>query len=522
LKDCSALTSDCGAVYTFASDGGGTEIRYNVIECGNKNDQGAMRKLREGLYVDNCSRNFSIHHNIVVGGGSGLRTNLPDSNTSCYNNTVIGSQYGYGIYGFPKDIADMSHLSFFNNLFINLQKSDIHYLAHENGVPKEYYGSLVRGGVPVPSDGHRRPRSWNNESIKGEIDSSYHFAGNVPADVGAVATGGAMFRYGADWKYRSRNNTPDRGLPGAMLVNRHLRARIVDNTARINAVDYSVLSGYNGLASLVYTGQERNIFAPAGLDFEICSTTPRMGKRADLWDAPRVAPMAVEQLDAGTVRLAQKGSEAAGLNVEIVFHLGDPFVDQTITTWPDSDIQSSHTFWASYMLFVQNTSLYLRGCLQDDPRTQWLEMVSAGHNGTGSGTYFRPWNPAGRAWYEFLTDNPVRRQAVFETPASRAATEKAGFKLGNLKSFDNFFFGFVDDYVALWIFRQPANGRFTTWISASGAQALRRPAADFGIESGPQKAGERRTFYVRFVYKPYAGLDDLLEEVGRFQQPRSQ
>ena len=479
-----------------------------------------MAKLPEGLYVD-CSRNYSIHHNVVVGGAHGIRTNFPDSNTTCHNNTVIGSVYGYGLYGFPKDDADMSHQSFFNNLFINLRKGDIEYLAHENGLLKEYSGSLVNGHVPVPSDISRRPKGGNDVSVKGETDSAYHFVGYLPSEVGAVENGHRTFKYGADWILRPAVATMGCKLPGVMLVGHHLRVQIVDNSTRINAVDYSLLPGYNGLASLVYTGQERNIFAPAGLDYESCSTVPKLGKRADVWDAPRVAPMTLEQVDDSTARLAQKGSDAAGLNVEITFHLGDTHIDQTITTWPDSDIQSSRTFWASYMLFVQNTSLYLRGLLEDAPRSQWLEMTSAGHNGTASGTYFRPWNPAGKAWYEFLTDNPVRRQTVFETPASRAATGKAGFKLGNLGSFDGFFFGFVDNFVALWIFRQPANGHLTTWISASGAQALRRPAADFGIESGPQKAGEKRVFSVRFVYKPYAGLDDVLEEVERFKIPQA-
>ena len=260
-------------------------------------------------------------------------------------------------------------------------------------------------------------------------------------------------------------------LVDVILTNVHLRARFVDNSIRINAVGDDSLPGYSGLASLVYIEQGRNLFAPAGLNYETCSTVPKMGQRADLWNAPRVGPMALEQLDAHTVRLTQRGAEAAGLNVEIVYHLSETQVDQTITTWPDTDIESSHTFWASYMLFVQNTSLYLRAALKDNPQTSWLELTSAGHSGSGSGTYFRPFNPAGKAWYEFLTDNPVRRQALFETPASRAATEQAGFKLGQLTSFDNFFFGFVDDYVALWIFRQPENGRFNPWISASGAQA---------------------------------------------------
>jgi len=51
---------------------------------------------------------------------------------------------------------------------------------------------------------------------------------------------------------------------------------------------------------------------------------------------------------------------------------------------------------------------------------------------------------------------------------------------------------------------------------------VRRPAWDFGIWSGPQEAGERRTHYVRLVYKPFAGIDDVLEEVQRFQAPAAE
>jgi hypothetical protein len=312
---------------------------------------------------------------------------------------------------------------------------------------------------------------------------------------------------------------PESGPPGVMLTNGQLRARFVDNSSRLNAVSDGTLSGYNGLATLIHLGQGRNLFAPAGMNYECGSTVPKMGQRAELWNAPRVAPMAIEQIDAHTIRLTQKGAEAAGLNAEIIFHLGETYVDQTITIWPDADIESSRTFWASYMLLVQNTSLYLRAALKGEPQTRWLEMTSAGHSGSGSGTYFRLCDPTGRAWHEFLTDNPVRRQAVFETPASRAATEQAGFKLDQITSFDNYFFGFVDDHVALWIFRQPEQGRFNPWISASGAEAVRRPAWDYAIESGPQKAGERRSFHVRFVYKPYAGINDVLKEVECFQIP---
>ncbi len=306
-------------------------------------------------------------------------------------------------------------------------------------------------------------------------------------------------------------------LPGVLLTSGHLRVRFVDNSPRLNVAGDGLLPGYSGVASLVYAGQERNIFGPGGLNYEMGSTTHKQGQRSDLWNAPRMAPMALEKIDARTVRLTQKGAEAAGLNVEIVYRLGESYIDQTITTWPDTDIESSRTFWASYMLFLQNTSLYLRASLKDDPQMRWREMTSAGHNGSGRGTYFRCCEPAGKTSHELLIDDPVSRQEVFETATSRAATEAAGFRPGEITVFDNFYFGFVDDFVALSIFQPPAHGHFMPWLSASGAQALRRPAWDFSIESGPQRAGERRTYRLRFVYKPYAGLDDLLQEVERFR-----
>lgn len=313
-------------------------------------------------------------------------------------------------------------------------------------------------------------------------------------------------------------SSPIPELPGILLESDHLRARFVDNTSRLNVAGDGVLPGYSGVASLVYTGQERNIFGPGGLNYEMGSTLPKQGKLADLWNAPRIAPIKLEKLDARTVCLTQKGADAAGLNVEIVYRLGDSHIDQTVTTWPDTDIESSRTFWASYLLFIRNTSLYLRAALKDDPEMRWREMTSAGHNGSGRGTYFRSCELAGKAWHELLADDPVSRQAVFETPESRAATEAAGFRLGEITAFGNFYFGFVDDFVALTIFRPPARGYFMPCLSASGAQALRRPAWDFSIESGPQRAGERRTYRWRFVYKPYAGPNDVLQEVEHFRK----
>jgi len=92
--------------------GGGTEIYNNFVVCGNKGDNGTMHKLRMGLYVDNNSSNFVVHHNIVIGGGQGLCANMPNQGTRFYNNTVINADVGINFYGFPVDNADASSITF--------------------------------------------------------------------------------------------------------------------------------------------------------------------------------------------------------------------------------------------------------------------------------------------------------------------------------------------------------------------------------------------------------------------------
>jgi hypothetical protein len=311
--------------------------------------------------------------------------------------------------------------------------------------------------------------------------------------------------------------TADERLSGVILRRGPLRIRVTDNSPRHCALEDSIQSGYNGLASLTHEGQRRNVFEPAGLNYECSSTQPEYGAQKGVWNAPRVAPIALDQLDDRTARLTQSASDAAGLNAEIVFRLSETHVDQTITVWPDRAVESSSTFWASYMNLVQNTSLFVRGTLEGSGETCWLEMTSAGHRGGEKDVFFRPVDPTSREWHEFLIDNPVRRQAIFQTPETVAATEAAGFAAGRLASFDRFMFGFVDDCVLLWIFREPEGGAVHTWISASGAGAVRRPAWDFGLTTGPLSAGQKCTFSVRLVYKPYAGIEDVLAEAARFQ-----
>jgi hypothetical protein len=300
--------------------------------------------------------------------------------------------------------------------------------------------------------------------------------------------------------------------PGILMENKLLRVRIVDNSERYNSIFDNFVEGLNGVAVLMHADQRKNIFSTVGMNLEGTHTSPAFGRQKDAWNAPRVAPMQMKQIDSMTVRLTQSAREAAGLNFEIDYHLDGNYIDQTITFWPDIDIEQSDAFFASYMNQVQNTSLYLRRPQKSERPGEWLEVVSAGHGGQG-GVFSRPVDPVGKEWHEFLTDNPLLRQSRQQSPETRQATLDAGFSPYTEMAPDHFWVGFVDDYVLLMIFKEPA---FGMWISASGSLTTRNPAWDYQFFSGPQKANERRTYHVRAVYKKYQGIHDVLDEVERF------
>ena len=178
-----------------------------------------MSKCWDGLYLDNYCSNFTVDHNIVVGGTCGLRTNLSNENTLYANNTVIGSQYGYGIYSYPKDDAKTGKTRFYNNLFVALKGVDINYSGSENGQSVVYTGALKDGTVPCPVNPEQRIESGNNLRVSYIIENEgYQPADGSPAidagcviegitdgylgdapDIGAIEKGGKLFEYGATW-----------------------------------------------------------------------------------------------------------------------------------------------------------------------------------------------------------------------------------------------------------------------------------------------------------------------------------
>ena len=80
--------------YTWNTDGGNTEIAYNVLH-----DSRTQGYEGDGIYLDDSSSNFLIHHNIVYNFPTiGIYLHEGGSrNNQVYNNTVWKT--GYGIWG---------------------------------------------------------------------------------------------------------------------------------------------------------------------------------------------------------------------------------------------------------------------------------------------------------------------------------------------------------------------------------------------------------------------------------------
>ena len=79
------LTKDLGATYCVSTDGGGTVIAYNKIhDCLDTTYTGA------GVYLDDSSSNFTIHHNLITNVQYGIHLNHSIQNTNVSNNTLWG------------------------------------------------------------------------------------------------------------------------------------------------------------------------------------------------------------------------------------------------------------------------------------------------------------------------------------------------------------------------------------------------------------------------------------------------
>ena len=102
------IAHDLGMTYIVNQDGRGTEIHHNWFH-----DNLFKGGTSMGLYLDNFTANFLIHHNVMWGtADDGMRFNRPEQYTRFFNNTVIGTISHWGRW----DDDDMTGLMLANNI----------------------------------------------------------------------------------------------------------------------------------------------------------------------------------------------------------------------------------------------------------------------------------------------------------------------------------------------------------------------------------------------------------------------
>lgn len=102
IYNAGLISKDLGGFYTWGTDGKGTVIRYNIVHdiWPQGTPQYASVRVGNGIYLDNGSSNFLVHHNLVYRTPLyAIMMNDPSINNLVYNNTAVGSSSSGGSWG---------------------------------------------------------------------------------------------------------------------------------------------------------------------------------------------------------------------------------------------------------------------------------------------------------------------------------------------------------------------------------------------------------------------------------------
>ncbi|MBN1765487.1 MAG: right-handed parallel beta-helix repeat-containing protein [Sedimentisphaerales bacterium] len=178
------LTKDCGIIYTWGTDGGGTIIAYNHVH------DNYTAAYPAGIYIDNYCSNYTIHHNLVWNiPQTGIQLSCPIQNVYAYNNTIQAScNVAFSQWTPPGESSDQSTCKVINNL-------------HKCAI-----GSF---GSPPPDMHHNGDYAINPDGTlspgSGAIDAGYiipgitnGYTGPAP-DIGCYEYGLPPWQAGADW-----------------------------------------------------------------------------------------------------------------------------------------------------------------------------------------------------------------------------------------------------------------------------------------------------------------------------------
>ncbi len=183
------ICNDLGLTYAFWTDGKDTDIAYNYIHdnLGTKN--------QTGIYLDNWTYNFKVHHNIINNAGTGININKPHNYHQIYNNTLYKNTYSMGSWG--PDGTEIKNVKTFNNLTNTNKKTKWNYDAFYGTEMDSNYIYFEDNIFQDPQNDNFQLRKYSYPIDKG-ITSEFtkDFNGSLP-DLGAIESGSIPWEYGS-------------------------------------------------------------------------------------------------------------------------------------------------------------------------------------------------------------------------------------------------------------------------------------------------------------------------------------
>lgn len=171
------LTRDLGVAYCYITNGRGTVIANNWIHSNNNPG------FATGIYLDNGSSNFIVHHNVLwdIRSGEAIFYNVPSDNVQSYNNTTYQSGGTHSIKFDPP----MTNAKTYNNL------SD-----------KPFMGNDLQNNVQAAADfvgGSDDGLQFRPTSSSPAINAGRVIEGITDDYVGAAPDAGAYEYGGYEW-----------------------------------------------------------------------------------------------------------------------------------------------------------------------------------------------------------------------------------------------------------------------------------------------------------------------------------
>ena len=187
LSRAGLMTADLGMTYCFNTDGEGTVIAHNWVH------DNVARHTGVGIYIDNGSSNFLIHHNVSWNNNdSGIRLNTPSTNNKVYHNTVFDNGNSFNYWG-PDDLDDQPGCEGVNNIFTDEVRTGEGMDAHDN-----YTGDAPGLVDPANRDFQLRDDSECIDAGAAIAGINDDYEGDAP-DQGAYEHGQPRWTAGHDW-----------------------------------------------------------------------------------------------------------------------------------------------------------------------------------------------------------------------------------------------------------------------------------------------------------------------------------